>query len=106
MSLLAKLRYALIIPVAATALASALGSAPVFAREYMQQPPPPPMREERVPMDRHGYAWDRGHWKWDGREYAWFPGHWQQMRGPGRWEPGHWEARGPQWFWVEGHWLR
>jgi hypothetical protein len=100
---LAKLRLALIVPVALSALASA----PTFAREvYIQQPPPPPMRVERPPMGRHGYAWDQGHWRWDGRAYAWAPGHWQPMRGPGRWEPGHWEARGPRWFWVEGHWLR
>jgi len=101
-SRLAKFRHALIVPIALASLASA----PVFAQPQFMQPPPPPMRNEPMPMGRPGFAWDRGHWRWEGRGYGWVPGHWQQMRRNARWEPGHWEARGPQWFWMEGRWVR
>jgi hypothetical protein len=100
---LAKLRYALIIPLAVAALAST----PVYARtEVIIQQAPPPVRMEPIPGARPGYAWDRGHWRWQGRGYAWVPGHWQPVRRNARWEPGHWEARGPNWYWIEGRWVR
>jgi hypothetical protein len=99
---LAKLRYALLIPVALATLASA----PVYAREIIIREAPPPMRMEPVPGARPGYAWDQGHWRWDGRAYVWAPGHWQRMRPNAHWQPGHWVARGPNWYWIEGRWVR
>ena len=101
---LAKLRHALLlIPLAFATLTST----PTFAQpEIMIREAPPPMRVEGIPMERPGYAWDRGHWRWEGRGYAWVPGHWQRVMRNARWEPGHWEPRGPNWRWVEGHWIR
>jgi hypothetical protein len=100
---LAKLRYALIIPFALAALAST----PAFARaEVIIQQAPPPARMEPLPAPRSGYAWDQGHWRWEGGGYGWVPGHWQQVRRNARWQPGHWVARGPNWYWIEGRWVR
>jgi hypothetical protein len=28
---------------------------------------------------REGYAWNRGHWAWDGREWIWAPGYYQPI---------------------------
>lgn len=100
---LAKLRYALLIPLALAALVST----PTFAQsEVIIREAPPPMRVEAVPVERPGYVWDRGHWRYEGRGYAWVPGHWQPVMRNARWEPGHWESRGPNWYWREGHWIR
>lgn len=100
---LAKFRSALLmVPLALAAMASL----PSLAQaDGWHQPPPPPMRAENVPGGRPGFAWDQGHWRWEGRGYAWVPGHWEPMR-EGHWQPGHWVARGPDWFWKEGHWVR
>jgi WXXGXW repeat (2 copies) len=100
---LVKLRHLLLVPLAL----AALSSTPVFAQtEVIIRQAPPPMRMEPAPGVRPGYAWDQGHWRWDGRGYAWEPGHWQPMRHHSRWMPGHWQARGPNWVWVEGRWVR
>ncbi|WLI09337.1 MULTISPECIES: YXWGXW repeat-containing protein [Pseudomonas] len=103
MSPLAKLRCALFAPLAFAAFVST----PAFAQtEVIIREAPPPQRVEMVPVERPGYAWDRGHWRWEGRGYAWVPGHWQPVMRNARWEPGHWEAHGPNWYWREGHWIR
>jgi hypothetical protein len=100
---LATLRYALLLPLALAALVST----PTFAQtEVIIRDAPPPMRVEAVPVERPGYVWDRGHWRYEGRGYVWVPGHWQPVMRNARWEPGHWESRGPNWFWIEGHWIR
>ncbi|WP_085579915.1 MULTISPECIES: YXWGXW repeat-containing protein [unclassified Pseudomonas] len=87
---------------------AALAGTPAFAQpEVIIREAPPPMRVEPMPGARPGYAWDQGHWRWEGRGYAWVPGHWQPVvRHGARWKPGHWQARGPNWYWVEGHWVR
>ncbi|ARB27177.1 YXWGXW repeat-containing protein [Pseudomonas tolaasii] len=102
MSSLAKLRYALLVPLAFTALVSTPGFAET---EVIIRQAPPAERVEVIPAERPGYAWDRGHWRWEGGAYAWVPGHWQPVERNGRWEPGHWESRGPNWYWREGHWI-
>ncbi|MPW19012.1 hypothetical protein GCT13_19445 [Paraburkholderia sp. CNPSo 3157] len=65
---------------------------------------PPVERFEAVPAPRAGYAWDKGHWRWEHGRYAWVPGRWQVQRVGYHWMPGHWVAHGPNWRWVEGHW--
>lgn len=98
-----RFRYLLCLPL----LFGMFASAPSFAQtEVIIRQAPPPMRAEAYPGQRPGYAWDQGHWRWDGRGYAWVPGHWQPMMHGARWRPGHWQARGPNWRWVEGHWAR
>ncbi len=103
MRALVTLRYALLVPLALAAFISP----PTFAQgEIIIRQTPPPERVEVIPMARHGYAWDRGHWRWEGHGYAWVAGHWQPVMRNARWEPGHWEAHGPNWYWREGHWIR
>ncbi|OAE11441.1 hypothetical protein AZH11_20360 [Pseudomonas simiae] len=103
MNPLAKLRYALLVPLAFAALVST----PTFAQtEVIIRQAPPAERVEVIPAGRPGYAWDRGHWRWERGAYAWVPGHWQPVQRNARWEPGHWESRGPNWYWREGHWIR
>ena len=66
--------------------------------EVVEMQPPPP---DRRPI----WHWQRGHWRWDGRQYAWFPGHWVE-RPPhmSEWIAPHWEHHANGWFMVEGHW--
>jgi hypothetical protein len=81
-------------------------AAPAFAEIVVVEPnlPPPAERIEVVPAPRVGYAWDKGHWKWDHGQYVWIAGHWQRERVGYHWVPGHWVAHGPNWHWVDGHW--
>ena len=74
------------------------------ARVYVAPPeavvvvrPPPPAAS--------GYAWQPGHWRWNGAEYVWWPGRYELI--PARataWVPAHWDDRGGQWVFVPGHW--
>jgi hypothetical protein len=66
--------------------------------EIVEMQPPPP---DRRPI----WHWQKGHWRWDGRQYAWFPGRWVE-RPPHmhEWVPAHWERHPNGWFMVEGHW--
>ncbi|WP_408515401.1 YXWGXW repeat-containing protein [Paraburkholderia sediminicola] len=76
-----------------------------FAQAVIVAPSPPPApRVEVLPAPRAGYAWDRGHWRWELGRYVWVPGHWQVVRIGHRWIPGHWVAVGLSWRWVPGHW--
>jgi len=103
MRALATLRLTVLVPLAFAAFVST----PTFAQtNIIIQQAPPPQRVEMIPAERPGYAWDPGHWRWEGRGYGWVPGHWQPVMRHGRWEPGHWEAHGPNWYWREGHWIR
>lgn len=59
---------------------AALVSTPTFAQtEVIIRQAPPAERVEVIPAERPGYAWDRGHWKWQRGAYAWVPGHWQPV---------------------------
>ncbi len=74
---------------------------------YVQTPPPADIVEyQSPPPDSSPYwAWQKGHWRWNGRAYYWTPGHWVH-RPPHytMWVAPHWEARGNGWFFIEGHW--
>jgi len=81
----------------------------VEVSEVIVSRPPPPPREEPIPPPPRGpvemFAWQPGHWHWDGREYNWKPGHYEKR--PAReaqWVPHAWVPRGNQWVFVPGHW--
>ncbi|RFP93325.1 hypothetical protein D0N73_26885, partial [Pseudomonas fluorescens] len=61
MRTLAQLRYALLIPLAFAALSV---PRPFAQTEVIIRQAPPAERVEVIPAERPGYAWDRGHWKW------------------------------------------
>jgi|SRR6516162_7364788 len=74
------------------------------AAEVIVRVAPPATRVETVPPppDR-SYAWDPGHWQWNGRTYVWVPGHYIRYPHPhARWVPGHWVNRGGGWYWSPG----
>ncbi|MBW4024316.1 MAG: BcpO-related WXXGXW repeat protein [Proteobacteria bacterium] len=78
-------------------------SSPADAQGY---PPIPPPRYEAVPPPPGvRYAWQPGHWRWNGFRYVWFPGRYVP-RGPryAHFVPGHWARRYGQWVWVPQHW--
>ncbi|WP_146002778.1 YXWGXW repeat-containing protein [Telmatospirillum siberiense] len=74
---------------------------------YIPRPPPAEMVEAMPPPPdpRPIWVWQKGHWRWDGREYVWHPGHWFE-RPPhvAEWVPPHWEQHANGWFLIEGHW--
>jgi hypothetical protein len=78
------------------------------AAEVVVRVAPPAARVETIPPPPgRAYAWDPGHWQWNGRTYVWIPG--QYIAYPHRyrrWIPGHWVNRGGGWYWVQGHWRR
>jgi hypothetical protein len=69
-------------------------------------PPPPAPRVERIPPPPgQRYAWQPGHWRWNGRQYAWVGGHyWIPPRHFDRYVQGAWVRRGDRWVWVPAHW--
>jgi len=88
--------------------------------ERRPPPPPPPAAVVYVPAappaevvevmpappdQRPIWIWQKGHWRWDGRQYVWHPGHWAE-RPPhvAEWIAPHWESHANGWFFVEGHW--
>jgi hypothetical protein len=69
--------------------------------------PPPAAQVETIPPPPapSGYAWQPGHWHWNGAQYVWRPGRYELMpAGATAWIPAHWEARGGQWVFKPGHW--
>lgn len=84
-----------------------LAALPAGAQVYVRVGPPPPRVERIPPPPGPAYAWDRGHWRWDGHRYVWVRGRYlHRPRGVARWIPGHWArtANGRS-FWVPGHWV-
>jgi len=74
---------------------------------YIPRPPPAEVVEvmPAPPDPRPIWAWQKGHWRWDGREYVWYPGHWvERPRHVAEWVPPHWEPHANGWFMIEGHW--
>jgi hypothetical protein len=67
-------------------------------------PPPAPLAEG-VPPPLPGYAWDPGHWTWDGTQYEWQPGSYiiQPTYGA-TFTPGYWRHYSGGWAWVDGSW--
>lgn len=80
----------------------------VESREVVvSRPPPAPVTEvvPAAPGPAELWAWQPGHWRWDGREYAWQPGRYvERPHRAAQWVPPHWETRGPNWVYAAGHW--
>ncbi len=76
--------------------------APGEPRPYRPIPEP---RPELVPSPRRGYAWEPGHWHWDGHRYVWFQGRYIPARANyHQYVPGSWVRRGGGWEWIPAHW--
>lgn len=82
---------------------------PVDTKIHADKEPPPP-RDETVPAPPQGpadyFAWDPGHWNWNGRDYDWMPGHYvERPYQGGVWVRGGWHNDGDRrWSWTPSHW--
>jgi hypothetical protein len=69
---------------------------------------PPPVRHETVPSPpgaRERYAWDPGHWHWDGNGFVWTAGAWLPRPYAGAIRmPGLWVGHDRRWLFIVGHW--
>jgi WXXGXW repeat (2 copies) len=81
------------------------GPPPDYAKLVEVIKEPPTLQVEATPAPLAGYAWDRGHWAWDGAGYRWVRGHW--LITPKEfhyWQPGHWYHSGTYYFFHPGFW--
>jgi hypothetical protein len=82
--------------------------APAQTVVYVQKQPPQEIVEvqPQPPGPGERWAWQKGHWRWDGRDYHWFPGRWVERPVYAReWAPPRWEARGGNGYvFIEGSW--
>ncbi len=101
-----------VVPVAvlggALAACTVHGRAGVFvpaptAVVVVEQPPPPPPRRVVV-VQRPGYIWVDGYYRWNGNRYVWRDGYYERQRANHVYRPGRWERRGNGHVWVEGRW--
>ncbi len=89
-------------------LAGTAFTLPASAQPAMPYPPVPELRPEAVPPPPGArYAWEPGHWFWNGRTYVWVGGRYI-VRQPhyAQYVPGHWQwapHRGG-WIWRPAHW--
>jgi hypothetical protein len=96
------MRFPLRLGLLALALTTGLAGA-AMAQPY--PPVPPPRAEQMPPPPGTRYAWEPGHWHWNGAAYVWFGGHYVVRRAHwGVYEPGRWVLRGGGWVWVPAHW--
>ena len=65
---------------------------------------PPPDRVELVPAPREGYIYERGHYKYDGRQYVWTEGQFIKHREGHVYTPYALERRGDTWYYRPGFW--
>jgi hypothetical protein len=81
------------------------GPAPDYMKLVEVVKEPPTLQVESVPAPISGYAWDRGHWAWDGAGYRWVRGHWLIIPHEYHyWQPGHWYRSGNYYFFHNGFW--
>lgn len=68
--------------------------------------PPPAPRIEPI-VQRPGFVYATGFWRWDRNHYAWVPGHYEPLRPGYLWRQPHW-SRNPDgtWQFTPGHWQR
>lgn len=73
---------------------------------------PPPPEAETIPAPPPGeatYAWQPGHWNWNGASWVWVSGEYVQRVAPPApsaiWVPGQWQPQpAGGYVWVAGHW--
>ncbi len=74
---------------------------------YIAKPPPAEVADPMPPPPDSlpVWAWQKGHWRWDGRAYVWYPGHWvERPQHVVEWVAPHWERHADGWVMIEGHW--
>lgn len=69
------MKIKLLLPVTVVACAGLLSACIV---EPARPPEPAPRVESPPPAPAQGYAWRKGHYRWEGNQWVWVPGHWVQ----------------------------
>jgi hypothetical protein len=67
---------------------------------------PPAQRVEVVPVQRHGYTWAPGYWRWQGNKHVWVNGHSMRTRSGYHWAPDRWNEVNGRHQYEAGHWTR
>ncbi|MCP3710179.1 hypothetical protein M3I54_24970 [Paraburkholderia sp. CNPSo 3274] len=67
------MKIKLLHPVTLVACAALLSACIV---EPGHPPEPAPRVETPPPAPAQGYAWAKGHYRWEGNQWVWIPGHW------------------------------
>ena len=55
-------------------------------------------------LNRRGYLWISGYWRWAGHTYIWTNGFWERERHGFHWHDGYWEETPHGFYWIEGYW--
>ena len=63
-----------------------------------------PVYIKKPTLDRRGYFWINGYWKWNLYTYVWMEGFWERERSNFHWHEGSWEVTTNGFFWIEGYW--
>ena len=67
---------------------------------------PPPAQVELVPVQRHGYAWAPGYWRWERGQHVWVKGHSMRARTGYEWSPDRWNQVDNRHEFQPGRWTR
>jgi len=87
-------------------LIGGVSSGSALARSIIVEIAPPPARIEVVPVQRHGYTWAPGYWRWQRGQHVWVSGHTMRMRTGYAWTPDRWNDVGNRHEFKAGHWTR
>ena len=52
-------------------------------------------------LNRKGYLWVNGYWKWNVYAYVWMEGFWERERSNFHWHEGSWEETPNVFIWIE-----
>ena len=63
-----------------------------------------PVYIKKPTLNRKGYFWVNGYWKWNLNTYIWMDGFWERERANFHWHEGYWEISPNGFFWIEGYW--
>jgi hypothetical protein len=67
---------------------------------------PPPPRLVVRPVQRPGWIWSPGYWRWSATGYVWMGGVWLAERPGFAYAPAHWEQTLGGWRFIPGGWIR
>ncbi|HWG35184.1 MAG TPA: YXWGXW repeat-containing protein [Gemmatimonadaceae bacterium] len=87
-------------------LMGGFSSASALARGVIIEIAPPPDRVEVVPVQRRGYTWAPGYWRWQRGQHVWVGGHTMRARTGYAWTPDRWNDVGKRHEFKAGHWTR
>lgn len=87
-------------------LVGGLSSGSALARSVIVEIAPPPARVEVVPVQRRGYAWAPGYWRWQHNQHVWVKGHTMRARTGYTWSPDRWNDVDNRHEFRPGHWTR